>query len=797
MTTRKAHVGDFVSPASFWTPEYLALSAWLEHAPFAFWLVDALRPRSFVELGTEMGFSYLSFCQAVAKLEIPATGFAVDHWEGDEQTSFYGEEVFEELAAYHDPLYSAFSALVRSPFDDAVADFDDDSIDLLHLDGLHTYEAVRHDFETWRPKLSSRAVVLFHDTNVRDRDFGVYRLWAELRAQHPGFEFVHGHGLGVLGVGTEVPPAVMRLLQIERGSPLDDEVREAYETLGESVRLRNELEASGESIAGLRNELDVSSESIAGLRNELGVSGDSIAGLRNELEAAAERVADLEKTLTRSRAEVAAREQDAVRHAEQAAELDQRLASIFRSRSWRLTAPYRFGGRMLRRLANSEPNRAENGSPRPERIPGLRRLAVAAKPYVPAPVRSRLRATVPGAVDALMGQAPPIAHPRSVDELVAERLPPLRPLSVFPDPTGSRPRITLVTDSLSAGSLYGGVGTSMILGALLAQRFDARLRIVTRSDKPVPSAFATVLQAHGIDWEENVEFLFSSWQPGGAAIPTHSRDVFLTTSWLTTWSALRAVAPSQIVYLLQEDERIFYPASDEQLICHDVLADDRINFVVNTSLLFDHLVQDGFSNLRRKGIAFEPAFPRNIYYPTPRSAQDGKTFFFYARPNNLRNHFLLGVSALRAALASGVLDPSTWNFWFVGKDVPEVLLPHGVVPRRAENLAWPDYARLIRHVDVGLSLIRSPHPSYPPLDLAACGAVAVTNRFGLKQDLDRYSANIICAELTVDSLTAAISRAVSLAADTRQRETNCEAEGLLRSWSTSFAPVLDRLSQTL
>ncbi len=43
----------------------------LEHAPFAFWLVDALRPRTFPELGTPAGFSYLTLCQAVARHEAP------------------------------------------------------------------------------------------------------------------------------------------------------------------------------------------------------------------------------------------------------------------------------------------------------------------------------------------------------------------------------------------------------------------------------------------------------------------------------------------------------------------------------------------------------------------------------------------------------------------------------------------------------------------------------------------------------------------------------------------------------
>ena len=75
---------------------------------------------------------------------------------------------------------------IRSNFTDARDHFAEASVDLLHIDGQHHYEDAHSDFETWRPKLSDRAVVLFHDINEYGRDFGVHRLWGELVEAYPG-----------------------------------------------------------------------------------------------------------------------------------------------------------------------------------------------------------------------------------------------------------------------------------------------------------------------------------------------------------------------------------------------------------------------------------------------------------------------------------------------------------------------------------------------------------------------------------------------------------------------------------
>jgi len=172
---------------------------WSGHMAFASDLIQAIQPKLLVELGTHWGESYFGFCQTIAENGIHCACYAVDHWRGEQHSGNYGEEVYEEVREYNERLYMDFSYLLRHDFSEALQQFSDASIDLLHIDGLHTYEAVNRDFWSWLPKVKPGGIILLHDICARHADFGIWHLWEEIKDRFAEtFEFRHSWGLGVV-----------------------------------------------------------------------------------------------------------------------------------------------------------------------------------------------------------------------------------------------------------------------------------------------------------------------------------------------------------------------------------------------------------------------------------------------------------------------------------------------------------------------------------------------------------------------------------------------------------------------
>ncbi|MEM1353069.1 MAG: class I SAM-dependent methyltransferase [Pseudomonadota bacterium] len=189
---------DLLSEAPFWRG----------HLPFAGVIVAALRPRRIVELGVQHGDSLFTFAEAMRRYgAADGTVLGIDAWEGDAHVGVQQDWVHARVASRAVQFPNV--RLVRSRFEDALAEIPNESIDLIHLDGGHAEQDVREDLAAALPKLAPKGVILMHDITAFCRGFGVFTVWQELAATHPNMAFAHSAGLGLLcpkGVNTDVEP---------------------------------------------------------------------------------------------------------------------------------------------------------------------------------------------------------------------------------------------------------------------------------------------------------------------------------------------------------------------------------------------------------------------------------------------------------------------------------------------------------------------------------------------------------------------------------------------------------------
>ena len=407
----------------------------------------------------------------------------------------------------------------------------------------------------------------------------------------------------------------------------------------------------------------------------------------------------------------------------------------------------------------------------------------------------KLKTTLTRGRFAFSERQPELNSGGSATHLTASRFAACTPLRVYSAPSDTLSRVSVVTDSINDGSLYGGVGTAIIMGALVAEAKQARVRFITRTERAQPRNLEHILSTYGINLLHEVEFEFAPFNEHKYEVGVLNDELFITTSWWTTAATMGSVRHDAIVYLLQEDERMFYPYGDDRLRCEQLLRSHTIRFVINTRLLLDHFIGEGLTNVAERGIWFEPAFPKKIFYPHNRSNSQKHILIFYARPNNLRNLFYFGIELLELAVKRGIIDLTKWDIMLLGSHIPDVTFGNNYVPEKRENLSWGEYAELLGKVDLGLCLMYTPHPSYPPLDLAASGAVAVTNRFENKQDLRNYSPNIICGDLDLESMSAVLQKGIALSTNLAERTENYRSTTLGSNWRLAFSEVIEHFSK--
>ncbi|MFR8043690.1 MAG: class I SAM-dependent methyltransferase [Clostridium butyricum] len=184
--------------------DLLRYAPWSGHRNFVYDFVVYFNPEVIVELGSHYGCSAFTFAQAIKDYNLDSKLYAIDTWAGDDYTrNDYENDVY---SVFRDTVANFYQnqkiEMLRMTFDQASSKFQDKSIDVLHIDGSHHYEDVKHDFYSWLPKVKDDGIIFLHDISediVLDSKMGSNRFWNELKEVYNNtIEFDFSWGLGII-----------------------------------------------------------------------------------------------------------------------------------------------------------------------------------------------------------------------------------------------------------------------------------------------------------------------------------------------------------------------------------------------------------------------------------------------------------------------------------------------------------------------------------------------------------------------------------------------------------------------
>lgn len=348
---------------------------------------------------------------------------------------------------------------------------------------------------------------------------------------------------------------------------------------------------------------------------------------------------------------------------------------------------------------------------------------------------------------------------------------------------------------------FGGYIGVFNLARRLAES-GLQVRLVTVDPQPrLPPGWRSELERYeglaGALGSLEVEFAGDGRRP----LQVSPRDAFVAVSAWTAGVADRAagaLGTRPIVHIIQDYDPLSFPNGSMAAVARDAYRLPH-HAVFSTELLRDffrarHLgvYAAGEQAGDRDSVVFRSAVtPVGPPAEAELMARPRRALLFYARPEDhaARNMFELGLLALRNAIEDGAFAGG-WRFAGIGSTKPyaPIALPGGrrleMLPRTGQG----EYAALLRQFSVGLSLMDTPHPSLPPIEMAAAGLVVVTSTYENKDAsaLTAVSPNLIPAAPTPRGVTEALREAARRVDDIPAR-----LRGAAVDWPTSWDDALD------
>jgi hypothetical protein len=364
--------------------------------------------------------------------------------------------------------------------------------------------------------------------------------------------------------------------------------------------------------------------------------------------------------------------------------------------------------------------------------------------------------------------------------------------------TTDEPCVNLVLPGISKNGMFAGIRTAVDVAIRTAKVTGFKLKIISFSGPLTNSDSKAIksLIAKDFKFPENRVAILP---------PTKLQDIYVNISdiWIATYwttahaldvaSRLNRIDKSRIIYLIQDYEPTFLPASTDSFIASSTYHAGFIP-LVNSSPLCKTL-QDA-ENLEvdsRRVFTPQLDLPRLKESALIRaSTPEDRHVLFYARPNKPRNMFNLGISSMQRAI-SILPRESTWKFSSVGAELPRIHLGSSHYLEPLGLLAWDNYFKELSRSRVIFSLQASPHPSHPPLDMVASGGIAVTNEVsGTRNALHE---RLIAVRADPDVLGKALAQAVLKSMESKK--TNDFDERFISVLGNNLDDVIDFTLKTI
>lgn len=334
-------------------------------------------------------------------------------------------------------------------------------------------------------------------------------------------------------------------------------------------------------------------------------------------------------------------------------------------------------------------------------------------------------------------------------------------------------RFNLLITSMNQNDVFAGIKTAVDFFYNLAQKKQAKMRIIVM-DIPVDESnifkIDNYIKLAKSKQDYNNDKVIIDMTNRLDKVPVGINDIFIATMWHTAYSISDLLEwqkntynkSSNLIYMIQDYEPGFYPWSSRYLLAQSTYKMDiKTIAVFNSYSLNEFLNKEGFSFYSE--YAFAPKLDqelKNYLLKNKDKYKRKNRILIYGRPHKSRNAFEVIAMSLNEWYKHDT-SASEWEVYSAGQEFENIKCESGLVIKSVGKLSIEEYARMMLETKVGISLMVSPHPSYPPLEMSTFGIKVITNSFANK-DLQTFNNNILSiSNCSIKNIADTISKLTS------------------------------------